>query len=144
MDFFSGFREKLLLYQLNGESDLFKLLNLLRLTQPDGDLRSIGDDEAKYFKFYRTCFELETLALLFLMPVGFYGYRFYKAFNRTPPDPRGIQKALVRLLITGVPALNLGIFNGYRRFFHELDCEKLHQRKYAEELREMRKRKPKK
>lgn len=144
MDFFSNFREKLLLYQLSGESDLFKLLNLLRLAQPDAELRNIGEEEAKYFSFYRTCFELETLALVFLIPVGYYGFRFYRAFNRTPMEPKGLQKALVRLLITGVPALNLVIFNGYRRFLHELDCEKALQRKYAEELRDMRKRKLKK
>lgn len=131
-------QEKLLLWQLAGESELFRHLNFLRMIEKDRNLEEVGKEEAKYFNFYRNCFILETAAVISLVPVGIFGFAFYKAFNQPKMDPKLIQNRLVRLLLCGIPSLNLFIFNSYRRYIHVLGCEKALERKYSAELRQLR------
>jgi len=84
---------------------------------------------------------LEGVSFVFLAPVGFYGFKFYKALKQQNLDPKVVKNRMVRLLLCGVPTLNLFLFNAYRRFLHTLTCEKTLERKYAQEIREMKRRK---
>ena len=141
--FWSNIQEKLILWQLEGETELFSYLNLLRLKlkQTKKDLSIIGKDEAFYFNFYKGCFMLETTALILVLPVGYFGHTFYKEWRKPKADGKILQKGLIRLMISGIPAFNLFLFNTYRRYIHTIPCERQLIIKYNQEIREIKRRK---
>lgn len=139
--FFYDFQEKLILWQLKGESELFSYLNLLRMGLPDKNLKSIGNDEAYYFNYYKSCFQLEMGCFIFLPVIGFFGYKFYREFKKPIQNPKITSIAFVRLLLSSVPAFNLFLFNSYRRYMHTIPCENALKMKYQHELRQIRRRK---
>ena len=135
---FSELQEKLIFWQLEGESDLFIYLNLLRMTQPNKNLKEIGKDEAIYFNFYKLCFQLESMAIALMIPMGYLAFSFYREFKKPSHNPKIVQKGLARLMCVGIPTFNLFLFNVYGRYMHTLPCEKPLMIKYNQELRELR------
>lgn len=137
----SSLQEKLILWQLKGESELFSYLNLLRMSQPNKNLRLIGKDEAMYFDYYKSCFLLEIICLLCSPIVGYCGFKFYKEFKKPINNPKTFHQAFVRLIITSLPTFNLFLFNTYRRYMHTVPYENTLKIKYQQEIREIKKRK---
>lgn len=139
-DLFSKLQENLIFWQLEEESELFIYLNLLRMGQPNKDLKAIGKDEAIYFNFYKLCFQLQGLAVILTIPMGYLAFSFYREFKKPGHNPKIIQKGLARLMFVGIPTFNLFLFNVYGRYMHNLPCEKPLMIKYSQELRDLRQR----
>ena len=134
-----SYDEKFITWQLENESDLFKHLNLKRIMEHNGDDQQLEEKERVFFKFYANTFKMETKSTLLTLPVSYFGYKFYLEHAKLMKYIPAYNKALLKLVIIGLPSLNYYLVTIYRRYFYKHPYEAELKLKYNEELRLMRK-----
>ncbi len=139
MEFLKKIRETLINWQVNGESDVFKVLNAKRPSLPNNDLSQLGFEEYRYFQYYTDCFVLELSVIPFLVALGYYFYLFRKERMRPNRDLLKMKKIWMKMLFFGFPAINLYGVNVYRRYFVRHEIEGFLMKKYNYEIKAFRK-----
>lgn len=139
MELIEKIRDKLITFQISGETDLFKFLYSKRPSLPNNDLSQLGFEEYKYFWYYADCFILELSVIPFLIPLGYYFYLFTREKAKANRDILKMKSIWVKMLFFGVPAMNLYCVNIYRRYFVKHNFEGLLGKKYYNEIKAFKK-----
>ncbi|KRX10028.1 hypothetical protein PPERSA_08431 [Pseudocohnilembus persalinus] len=113
-NFFSNLDKKFVTWQLDEESDLFKIIHDKKLLQ-----KEIIPEEQEYYDFYKLTYKLEITSFLLTFPVGFFAYKFQQERKKPYKNLKKVNFYLGVLAFVGLPAVHLYTWAAYRRFFQK-------------------------